>query len=149
MDTVIQHLETAINNFLSETQYAIGWETKPAENKWSPKEIIGHLTDSAQINLQRFVRCTYEEGFKLIYFQDEWVSAAHYQDAELNDLLQLWQLLNRQIMRVWQYYPADRWQIKCDNSREGVTLHTVEFLAKDYVEHLEHHLQQARALLGK
>jgi hypothetical protein len=39
-------------------------------------------------------------------------------------------------------YPEDRLQIKCDNSKTTVSLHTVEWLAKDYVDHLNHHLNQ-------
>lgn len=120
----------------------IDWEKKPAPNKWSPKEIIGHLTDSAQINLQRFVRCTYEENFKLVYFQDEWVAAQHYQKADTTTVLLLWRLINGQIQRVLDNYPADRWQVKCDNGRDNVSLNTVEFLANDYVAHMQHHLTQ-------
>lgn len=125
-----------------------GWDAKPSPGKWSPKELIGHLIDSAQVNLQRFVRCTYESSFKLVYFQNEWVAAAHYQDAEVQELLQLWMLLNRQIIRVWQYYPEDRLNAVCDNSKDGVELHSVTFLATDYVAHMQHHLAQIKNLLG-
>jgi hypothetical protein len=124
---------------LTKTQ-PVDWETKPAPNKWSAKQIIGHLIDSAQINLQRFVRCTYEENFKLIYYQDEWMAASHYDKAAINDVLQLWRLLNLQIQRVLDNYPHERWQITCDNSRAGTTQNTVAFLADDYIEHMQHHL---------
>jgi hypothetical protein len=145
MEDTINLLETTIDDFINKTlTLNIDWDTRPAPGKWSNKEIIGHLTDSAQINLQRFVRCTYESGFKLIYYQDEWVAAQHYNDAHIDDVLTLWQLLNRQIIRVLQNYPPERLQAQCDNSREGVSLHTVEFLAADYVKHLQHHLQQVR-----
>lgn len=130
-----------VNSFLNQLKTnTVSWETKPAPGKWSAKEVIGHLTDSAQINLQRFVRCTYEENFKLIYFQDEWVAAQHYQQADIDELLQLWRLLNLQIQRVLDNYPPGRWQVKCDNSRAEVTLNTVEAIAQDYVSHMQHHL---------
>ena len=54
----------------------------------------------------------------------------------------LWRLLNRQIIRVLSGYPADRLQAKCDNNKKEVSLHTVEWQAQDYVEHLNHHLNQ-------
>ena len=120
----------------------VNWEVKPGPDKWSAKEIMGHLCDSAQINLQRFIRCTYEEGFKLIYFQNEWVEVQKYQQADVDDILLLWQLLNRQIQRVLDNYPVDRWEIQCDNNRDSVGLNTVEFLANDYVAHMRHHLNQ-------
>ena len=145
MTTIAFNLNTAIDHFISITNKTlIDWERKPAPGKWSNKEIIGHLCDSAQINLQRFIRCTYEENFKLIYEQEEWVIAQHYQEMDLAALLQLWRLLNLQISRVLDDYPADRWPARCDNSKNEVQLHTVEFLAQDYLDHLQHHIQQIR-----
>jgi hypothetical protein len=142
MKDTIQQLATAINDLLTYDLQGIDWDAKPDPSRWSRKEIIGHLIDSAQINLQRFVRCTYEENFKLTYEQVEWVQAQHYQDEDINEILELWRLLNFQIIRVWKNYPADRLIAKCDNSKAVVTLHTVEFLAQDYVDHLKHHLRQ-------
>jgi hypothetical protein len=140
-DTILQ-LNDAIGRLISGDTSSINWNYKPAPEKWSKKEIIGHLIDSAQINLQRFVRCTYEEKFKLTYEQVEWVQAQRYQDADINDILSLWELLNRQIVRVLQNYPAGRLSAQCDNSKTTVSLHTVEWLAQDYVDHLKHHLRQ-------
>lgn len=100
------------------------------------------MIDSAQINLQRFVRCTYEQNFRLTYEQVEWVQANRYQEANINELLSLWLMLNRQIIRVLDKYPADRLRAECDNSKKDVSLHTVEWLAGDYVAHLKHHLDQ-------
>lgn len=142
MTTTSAILNNAINNFLQIKTEQLDWENKPTPNKWSKKEIIGHLIDSAQINLQRFVRCTYEENFRLTYEQVEWVAAQHYQKADINDLLDLWSLLNRQIIRVWENYPAERLTARCDNSKKEPNLQTVEWLANDYVEHLLHHLKQ-------
>ena len=106
------------------------------------KEIIGHLIDSATINMQRFVRCTFEENFKLTYQQVEWVEAQKYQLADVNDLLQLWRLLNKQIILVLENYPPERLSAQCDNDKTMVSLHSVEWLAKDYVAHMKHHLKQ-------
>lgn len=142
MKNITAQLNQAIEKFLNSTVHSVDWEFKYSPEKWSGKEIIGHLIDSAQVNLQRFVRCTYQENFKLVYDQVEWVQAQHYQQAQLDELLSLWRLLNRQIIRVLENYPVDRLQAQCDNSKTEQSLHTVEFLAQDYVEHLEHHLNQ-------
>jgi len=142
MEETIDKLIDAIEGFLKIDQASIDWETKPSANKWSKKEIIGHLIDSAQVNLQRFVRCTYEEKFKLIYAQDEWVAAAHYQDAAIKEILDLWILLNRQIIRVLSNYPDTRVNTLCDTGKNEISLHTVEWLAADYVVHMKHHLAQ-------
>jgi hypothetical protein len=142
MNNIAAQLTNAVNEFITTKSTLINWEATAAQGKWTNKEIIGHLIDSAHINLQRFVRCTYEDGFKLVYHQDEWVEAQQYKHADITGLLKLWELVNLQIARVLDNYPADRWQITCDNSREGTSLNTVEFLAKDYLIHLQHHLDQ-------
>ena len=138
-------LITTIDQFIAfANKQIIDWEHKPSAKRWSNKEIIGHLCDSAKINLQRFIRCTYEENFKLTYEQDEWVAAQHYQAMDIAELLHLWRLLNLQIIRVLDNYPPDRLKAKCDNSKKEVSLHTVEWLAQDYLEHLQHHLKQIK-----
>jgi hypothetical protein len=146
MKTTINKLHTSVEDFLNGDLKDLDWAHKPALDKWSKQEILGHLIDSAQINLQRFVRCTYEENFKLTYEQVEWVQANHYQQASIDDLITLWSLLNRQIIRVWENYPTDRLQAQCDNSKTTVGLHAVEWLAQDYVDHLNHHLKQINTL---
>jgi hypothetical protein len=142
MKDIILQLNEAIDNFLFSNLQAINWDYKSAPEKWSKKEIIGHLIDSAQINLQRFVRCTYEENFKLTYQQVEWVQAQHYKSADIKDLVGLWELLNWQIIRVLEKYPVERLTAKCDTGKTAVNLHTVEWLAQDYVDHMQHHLNQ-------
>ncbi|MDF2431848.1 MAG: hypothetical protein JWP44_1479 [Mucilaginibacter sp.] len=142
MNITIQQLNEVIDDVLKTNPKSINWDYKLAVERWSKKEIIGHLIDSAQINLQRFVRCTYEENFKLVYDQVKWVATNRYQEADIDELLSLWRILNRQIIRVLTSYPADRLLARCDTSKTTLELHTVEWLAQDYVQHLKHHLKQ-------
>jgi len=142
INDTINKLNIALDDFFQQDLELINWDDKPAADKWSKKQIIGHLIDSAQVNLQRFVRCTYEENFKLIYDQEQWVRAQHYQDADINELLILWESINDQIIRVLANYPVNRSQIQCDTGKKEVSFHTVSWLAVDYVDHLKHHLQQ-------
>jgi hypothetical protein len=142
MNEVIQEINNAIYDLFNIDIQSVEWDYKPLPEKWSKKEIVGHLIDSAIINLQRFVRCTFEENFKLIYEQVEWVEAQQYQRADIKELLILWRSLNQQIIRVLKNYPANRLQAQCDNSKTSINLHTVEWLAADYADHLKHHLKQ-------
>ena len=135
MNNTATELSSTVNDFIARHSSQINWTQRPASEKWSAIEILGHLTDSALVNLHRFVRCTYESDFTLTYAQDEWVTAQHYKDADVNELLALWQLLNNQIITVLEKYPAHRKQAMCNNE-------TVEFLAADYVDHMRHHLYQ-------
>jgi DinB superfamily len=109
---------------------------KPSPVKWSKKEILGHLVDSAQNNLRRFIVAQYEENPKIIYQQDDWVRINNYQNSNLEELVQLWYLINRQMVTVLRNTKnGDR---VCDTGE----LHTIKWLASDYIKHLRHHLHQ-------
>ncbi|MDB5010518.1 MAG: DinB superfamily protein [Mucilaginibacter sp.] len=139
MNKIAARLTDTITEFIEQRSKRVDWTHQPVPGKWSPKEILGHLIDSANINLQRFVRCTYENDFTLTYAQNEWVAAQHYRDADITELLCLWRLINKQIITVLNNYPYERWQAICNNN-------TVEFLANDYIDHMCHHLDQIIAL---
>src|SRR4249920_297085 len=141
MKKIAADLAMAFTDFLKRDLLQKNWNYKAGPGKWTKKEIIGHLIDSAQINLQRFVRSTYTENFTLTYDQVEWVDAQHYISADIEELLELWRLLNRQIIRVLENYPTHRLQIQSDTGKTAVCFHTVEHLAQDYVNHLNHHLK--------
>ncbi|HZE83654.1 MAG TPA: DinB family protein [Puia sp.] len=113
---------------------------KPFPEKWSKKEILGHLVDSAQNNIRRFVVAQYEETPTITYNQDKWVNIAGYQHYPVKDLLTLWELLNRHIGQVLANTPAEAAQRKCGAG--GADAHTIEWLAADYCNHLLHHLHQ-------
>lgn len=121
-------------NTLNEEQSFV----KPLPNKWSKKEIIGHLIDSAQNNIRRFIVAQYEENPLIIYKQDNWVSINNYQSYSLNDLIQLWYLLNKQICSVLNNSSEEMLQRSCQTQSS----HSIEWLARDYIKHLKHHLHQ-------
>jgi hypothetical protein len=115
---------------------------KPAPGKWSKQEILGHLIDSAINNLKRFTDTQYfPQPYTVIrYNQDELVVINRYQQQPLEHLLQLWAVLNKQVAQVINFIPADKLGytviIPSGDSK------TLEWLAIDYVEHMEHHLKQ-------
>jgi len=118
---------------------------RPAPAKWSKKEIVGHLVDSAQNNIQRFVRAQHEEkDVHILYRQEDWVRLQNYQDYPTADLLQLWVLLNRHLGHIWTQMDARSWALTCKmgaNMEEPETW-TLDTLAIDYLRHLKHHLTQ-------
>ncbi len=111
---------------------------KPSPSKWSKKEILGHLIDSAQSNVRRFIVAQYEEKPKITYNQDKWVAIADYQHYNLPDLIQLWWLLNKHICHVLKNMPAEM----AERESQTEELHTIKWLAQDYIKHLKHHLHQ-------
>ena len=71
---------------------------KPAPNKWSTKEILGHLVDSAANNHQRFVRLQLEPEIRLPgYEQDGWVRVSRWQHTPWTEIIALWTAYNRHL----------------------------------------------------
>jgi hypothetical protein len=113
---------------------------RPAPGKWSKKEILGHLIDSALNNHQRFIRAQQGPVEMPGYEQNFWVEAQGYQDADWETLIFVWAAINRNLARIMQLIPAEALQQTCRiGNNEPVTL---EFLVTDYLDHFKHHLRQ-------
>lgn len=120
---------------------------RPAADRWTIQEVLGHLIDSAANNHQRFVRAQFVE--KLVfpkYEQNEWVSSQQYAAADWNQLVDLWAAYNRHLVHVIRCVkPAALPTICVIGPYEPVTL---QFLIEDYVVHLKHHLQKMAERAG-
>ena len=114
---------------------------RPAPGKWSKKEILGHLIDSAANNHQRFVRLQLTGRIDLPgYAQDDWVRLNHYQDRRWQDIIDLWQMYNTHLATVIRHVdPKALKNVWHTPSGEEVDL---EFIIRDYVVHMRHHLEQ-------
>ncbi|MBT9393190.1 DinB family protein [Hymenobacter sp. NST-14] len=116
--------------------------SSPGPGKWSRKQILGHLIDSAVNNHRRFVLALTEPEPLVLdsYNQDAWVQCADYQHTPLEDLLSLWTTHNRQLIRLIERIPPAAHAHRCtfDNGFEA----TLHWLVEDYAVHLEHHVQQ-------
>jgi len=115
--------------------------TRPAPDKWSKKEILGHLIDSASNNHQRFVRAQLSSEIRLPeYEQDRWVRAQSYQTESWENIVELWKTFNLHLLHVVVKIPVDKIDSLCFiGEDEPVTL---ELLFSGYVKHMKHHLQQ-------
>jgi hypothetical protein len=119
------------------------FSAKPLPKKWSKKEVLGHLIDSGQNNLRRFVVGQYEPmPPKITYEQDFWVASNGYQKMEKESVIRLWKLVNQQISQVLGSMPVENYDKQCDTGHNEVSLKTLEWLAQDYVKHMKHHLNQ-------
>ena len=115
---------------------------KPAPDKWSKKEILGHLIDSAINNLQRFTEIKFEARPFIIrrYNHNELVKANNYQNADTNQILSFWLAINTWILNLidWQTEKTLAYEIELSNGERS----DLKFLMEDYVAHLAHHLNQ-------
>ncbi len=114
---------------------------KPAPERWSKKEILGHLIDSASNNHQRFVRAQLEGELTFPkYEQEGWARCQGYATADWSLLVDLWSAYNRHLAEVIARFPPDRLAAVCRiGEYEPATL---AWLAEDYVRHMDHHLAQ-------
>lgn len=123
---------------------------KPNPQKWSRKELLGHLIDSAANNHQRFVRIQDKEDLVFDgYDQDNWVINQHYQDRKWKDIVALWYHYNCHLAFVIGEMSMDI----INKSRTTHNLHQIAFrtipkeesttlfyFINDYIDHLEYHL---------
>jgi len=114
-------------------------ELKPSASKWSPKEELGHLLDSAANNHQRIVRVQLEDKPKMPgYDGDAWVELHRYQQRNWQEMIELWRALNKQLLAAAEAVPNSAWSRTCTIAdSEPLTL---KFVFEDYIDHMTHHL---------
>ena len=126
--------------------------SETSSDDWTPIEILGHLVDSAANNHQRFVRAQFTDDLVFPgYQQESWVSVQKYRDESWPDLIQLWSSYNLHLLHAVSVIPEniltkarerhslDQIAFNLVNRHEPATL---EYLIRDYVDHLRHHLDQ-------
>ncbi len=118
---------------------ATEFEVKLTPGKWSKKEILGHLIDSAFVNYSRFIQAQFEENPQIYYNQEEYCQCGSYQDTEVIQLCNLWHSLNKQLLFLFKQIISKKLVHRTCNG------HSLEFLMQDYVVHLKHHRNQILA----
>jgi hypothetical protein len=109
--------------------------------KWIKKEILGHLIDSAANNQQRFVRAPAVESFVWPgYDQAAWVAVHRYGQRPWAELVQAWTAFNLQVAQAMEAVPAERLATPCTIGDQEPR--TLEWWMRDYMRHLDHHLDQ-------
>jgi hypothetical protein len=109
--------------------------------KWSAKQELGHLIDSAANNHVRFVRAALEPQVQGPgYAQDDWVRLHGYGQMPWDTIVDLWFGYNRLLASLIGNIPEDRLKTLCSiGANPSVTL---QFLIEDYIFHMQHHIDQ-------
>ena len=125
---------------------------KSSPDDWSPAEVLGHLIDSAANNHQRFVRAQFTDDLVFSgYQQNQWVDSQKYSDEPWSDVIQLWSAYNLHLLHVASVIPEDvLTKARSPHTLDQIAFNlvdkndpaTLEYLIRDYVDHLRHHLNQ-------
>ena len=123
-----------------------------SEDNWTPIEILGHLVDSAANNHQRFVRAQFTDDLVFPgYEQEQWVSSQKYREESWPDVIQLWSSYNLHLLHAVSVIPENiLTKLRERHSLDQIAFNlvdrdkpaTLEYLIRDYVDHLLHHLDQ-------
>lgn len=137
-DELVREVEEALPRLSAvEALGAAPW----AEGKWTRKQVLGHLIDSALNNYHRVIRA--QGGAELRfpdYDQRHWVDAGAYDERAWPDLVALWSELNRQLAHaIARVAHAALGRVCHIGAGAPVTL---EDIVRDYPRHLRHHLRQ-------
>ncbi|GAA4055989.1 hypothetical protein GCM10022409_49100 [Hymenobacter glaciei] len=116
--------------------------TRPGPGRWSRREILGHLIDSALNNHRRIVVASLAPPPHRLrpYDQEAWVRVADYQHYPCADLLTLWTSLNTLMLHLLDRLPPHLLEAQYLTLNGNPT--TLHWLISDYALHLEHHVRQ-------
>ena len=144
MTEVVNRLEQLLETGLKYISQASEYELTKKQNpkKWSKKEILGHLIDSGINNLQRFTEIQFvDRPYKLRqYSQNELVITNDYQNSETSEIIDFWLSINNRIKNIMRLQTEKTLNYKIELGKNNIS--DLKFLMTDYVEHLEHHLNQ-------
>ena len=142
IDRLQQHINLAPSEFLKYPEGEL--RRKPAPNKWSKKELLGHLIDSAANNHHRFIKIQFmpQPFFVEGYAQNDWVRIQNYNEKDSERLVNLWKVYNEHIFYIMQNTPEKNLNIKINAEDAFENADTLFLLMKDYVDHMDHHLKQ-------
>ena len=144
----MRHITTRLQHLINEVPRQLQALTpeemthRAALNKWSKREILGHLCDSALHNWQRFnLALQTEEPLQIIrYQQDALVAQNNWNAQPTGQIAALWASMNTQILAVLKQTQAEK--LPQPIVLPDGTPATLGFLIEDYLVHLEHHLKQ-------
>ncbi len=156
MDILRAEFRTAIREGLAflETISEAESGNRATPGSWSPKEVLGHLIDSATQNHRRFVELYGQENLTFPpYDQEHWVEVQHFQARPWAELILFWKAYNLHLTHLVDTFPdeeflrprhphnLDRFTMPVAPAEDSVLL---KDLVAHYLSHMQVHLDQIR-----
>ncbi|MHC1727684.1 MAG: hypothetical protein AB9866_17055 [Syntrophobacteraceae bacterium] len=111
--------------------------SKIDEDKWTLKEMVGHLIDSASNNHHRFVRLqlTSELTFPS-YEAEEWRKVSKVGEIDYELIVDFWKQYNMFLLHIIQHIDEKHLENYWDTNNQKQSL---DFLVGDYFRHMKWH----------
>lgn len=141
--SVSSDLQETVNRARPQLEKVTGQDAavRPQPEKWSKKEVLGHLLDSASNNHQRFVRAALQKELTFPgYSQNELVDLERFNEMPWDFLIAFWSDYNLFLAKVLHQLPENALSVRCVIGKNPPV--TLEWIAQDYLAHLKHHLNQ-------
>jgi hypothetical protein len=91
------------------------------QGKWTPNEIIGHLTDSEWVYGYRLRLTLCEDDPAILGFrQDAWVDSLHHDEREPSELVEIFRTLRELNLSVWRRMSPEDLQRSGQHNERGV-----------------------------
>jgi hypothetical protein len=158
MSTIANDLRHIIENATARLQAIPESRSRVSriDGQWSAKQVLGHLIDSAANNHQRFVRAQFTDDLMFSgYDQEQWIRVQHYDEESWAVLIDLWRGYNLHLAHVISNIPEDTLtQVRTAHTLDKIAWQsvsaaeptTLEYLIRDYIGHLQAHLEQLFAV---
>jgi DinB superfamily len=110
-----------------------------APDKWSVKEIVGHLCDTERVFAYRALRIGRGDSTPLASFEDQaYVEASRAGDRTLADLAAEWGDVRRATIALLGNLPAEAWHRRGTASDQPISVRALAYIIAG---HVRHHLQ--------
>ena len=129
---------------------AVLLRTRPFEGKWTPNEVIGHLTDSEWVYGYRLRLILCEDNPTILgTSQDLWVAALRHNQREPSEFVEIFGTLREFNLAVWRRTsPADLERTGEHNERGSESLSVMlRLLAGHDLSHLDQITRYVQAVL--
>ena len=109
---------------------------RPSPDKWSIKEILGHITDTERIFAYRALRIARNDKTPLEGFdQDDYVRAARFDDKQLSELVDDFIVTRTATLSLMRSFAPETWVRRGVANGAGVSVRALAYMAAGHVAH--------------
>jgi hypothetical protein len=107
-----------------------------APDKWSIKEVIGHLSDTERVFAYRALRIGRGDTTRLPSFDDQgYVLEQRAGDRTLADLVEEWSAVRRATLALYRNLPAAAWSRRGTASDQPISVRALAYVIGGHVRH--------------